>query len=77
MTGRYPHAMSYLWRVRSRAQSARSQWKMAGKYGSRRDLVSEALSGSWERFWLCRVQGKHQEKFATRGRCYRCGRAVR
>jgi hypothetical protein len=53
-----------------------TQWRMAGKYGTRRDLVSETLSEVWERFWLCRVQRNHQEKFGSHGACYRCGKAL-
>lgn len=54
-----------------------TRWRMAKKYGTRRDLVAVALSDAWEQFWLCRVQGKHHEKFGSHGRCYRCGRALR
>jgi hypothetical protein len=54
-----------------------SQWKMARKYGAAGDLVKETLSGSWERFWLCRVRRDHQEKFASYGACYRCGKPLR
>lgn len=49
---------------------------MADKYGTRRDLLSEALRASWERFWLCRIRGHHQEKFGSHGTCYRCGKAT-
>lgn len=54
-----------------------TQWKMARRYGYTSDLIREALQAPWDRFWLCRVRRKHQEKFATRGRCYRCGKAMR
>jgi hypothetical protein len=47
---------------------------MAKKYGGRRQLLAGVFSGPWERSWLCRVRGLHQEKFATRGACYRCGK---
>jgi hypothetical protein len=52
-------------------------WRIAGKYGYRRNLVSGALSAFWERFWLCLVHGKHHEKFDSHGACYRCGKAIR
>lgn len=54
-----------------------SQWRMAKKYGTRRDLLKETLSGAWETFWHCRVRRHHQEKFGSHGRCYRCGKAMR
>lgn len=50
---------------------------MAGKYGYRRDLLTGALSASWERFWLCRIRRQHHEKMGSHGACYRCGKGMR
>lgn len=50
---------------------------MARKYSGRRELIAGILSGPWERFWLCRVRRQHQEKFGSRGACYRCQKALR
>lgn len=55
----------------------RTQWRMARKYSGRRELIAGILSGPWERFWLCRVRRQHQEKFGSRGACYRCQKALR
>lgn len=52
-------------------------WRIATKYGYRRDVVSGALSLFWERFWLCLVHGDHLEKMGSHGACYRCGKAMR
>lgn len=54
-----------------------TQWRMAGKYGTRGDLIGETVRGSWEQFWLCRVRGQHREKFGSYGACYRCAKAMR
>lgn len=54
-----------------------SQYRMAKKYGGRRALLTGALSGPGERFWLCRVRRQHREKFASGGLCVRCGKPVR
>lgn len=53
-----------------------TQWRMAKKYGYRRDLIALTLTAAWERFWLCRVRHQHQTKFGTHPRCYRCGTVV-
>lgn len=55
----------------------RSGWRIASKYGVRRDFLLAVPGAVWERFWLCRVHGQHQEKFGSLGRCYRCQRPMR
>lgn len=54
-----------------------TQWKTAGRYGYRRDLIREELSWRWEKFWLCRVRRIHRIKFTSDGRCIRCNKQVR
>jgi hypothetical protein len=55
----------------------RSQIRMARKYGGLREALTDPLSARWDRLWLCQVRGQHREKFASRGRCYRCGKPMR
>lgn len=54
-----------------------TQWRMAAKYGTRRDLILEPLKFAWETFWHCRVHRNHQEKMDSHGACYRCGKVLR
>jgi len=55
----------------------RSQYRMAARFGTRREFFLLPLEAAWETFWLCQVRGKHQEKMGSHGRCYRCGKAMR
>lgn len=63
-------------RTRYALDEYRSQLRMAREYGGLREALTGPLSARWERFWLCKVREDHREKFASRGRCYRCGRPL-
>lgn len=52
----------------------RSQLRMARKYGGLYEALTGPFNSRRDRFWLCRVRGDHQEKFASQGRCYRCAK---
>lgn len=54
-----------------------TQWRMAKKYGYRMDLVRETVNPAVEKFFLCKLQNKHWEKFSSYGRCIRCGKVLR
>ncbi len=53
-----------------------TQWRMAKKYGYRRELLFGPAVRLAERMRTC-WRGRHQAKMDTRGHCYRCGKAVR
>lgn len=53
-----------------------TRWRMAGKYGYRRDLITDAFSHLYSRLWYCTLRRKHQIKMQSYGRCIRCGKLV-
>lgn len=67
----------YFSRMSSAVGQLRSQYRMAARFGTRREFFLLPLEAAWERFWVCRVHGKHQEKMDSHGACYRCGKAMR